>query len=282
MTAGKWMLDSKGTRLYPSKRLGQHFLSDKNIIDKIVKAADISAGERVLEIGPGTGALTGALLDAGAYVTAIEIDSKLSGLLQERFSGVERFALHTGDVLKFSFPDLSRDPGASFKVVSNLPYNISAPLLFKFIEEREALTGLVVMLQKEVAERICSGPGTKNYGILSVLLSLYYDASREFDVSRNCFSPPPKVDSTVLSFSRLAVPRVEVCDYGFFLGVVKSAFGRRRKMLLNSLTSLGLDKEAVKEALSSAAIDPKRRAETLDLIEFSRLASALYSRRGRA
>ncbi len=276
------MLDPKGSRVYPRKRFAQHFLSDRNIIDKIVKAAGISPGEYVLEIGPGTGALTVALLDAGAYVTAIEIDRGLSGLLQERFSGEARFALVTGDVLEFSFLDLSAERGASFKVVSNLPYNISAPILFKFIEEREAFTGLVVMLQKEVGERISAGPGTKAYGILSVLLSLYYDVVKEFDVSRNCFSPPPKVDSAVLSLCRLGSPRVEVCDYGFFQGVVKSAFGRRRKMLANSLTSLGLSKGAVKEALSSASIDPKRRAETLDIAEFATLASAFYRLRDRA
>ncbi len=276
------MPDPKDKRVYPRKRFGQHFLSDRNIIDRIVKAAGVRAGEHVLEIGPGTGALTGALLDAGAYVTAIEIDRGLSGLLQERFSGEVRFALITGDALKSSFLDLSEEHGVRFKVVSNLPYNISAPMLFKFIEEREAFTGLVVMLQKEVAERICTGPGTKAYGILSVLLSLYYDVGHEFNVARGCFSPPPKVDSVVLSLAGLGSPRVEVCDYGFFLGVVKSAFGRRRKMLLNSLVSPGLGKEAVKEALSSVSIDPRRRAETLDLAEFSRLASALYRLRDRA
>jgi 16S rRNA (adenine1518-N6/adenine1519-N6)-dimethyltransferase len=276
----------KGARIYPRKRLGQHFLKDKFIIGRIVEAAGIRAGEHVLEIGPGTGTLTRALLDAGARVTAVEIDARLSERLEGIFKGVDAFSLVRGDALKLSFARLLSESGAesgagaggpaTFKVVSNLPYNISGPVLFKFIEEREAFTTLILMLQKEVAVRICTGPGSKAYGILSVLLGVYYDIKREFDVSRTSFSPPPKVDSTVLSLRKLDVPRVEVCDYAFFTAVVKAAFGTRRKMLQNSLKSLGLGKEVVLEALLSASIDPKRRAETLSLAEFGSLASALY------
>ena len=276
----------KGARIYPRKRLGQHFLKDKFIIGRIVEAAGITAGEHVLEIGPGTGTLTRALLDAGARVTAVEIDPRLSESLEGIFKGVDAFSLVRGDALKISFVDLLSEgpagPGAgghaTFKVVSNLPYNISGPVLFKFIEERAAFTTLTLMLQKEVAGRICTGPGSKAYGILSVLLGVYYDITKEFDVSRGSFSPPPKVDSTVISLRKLDAPRVEVCDYANFAAVVKRAFGARRKMLQNSLMSLGLGKEAVLEALLSASIDPKRRAETLSLAEFSSLATALYGK----
>jgi 16S rRNA (adenine1518-N6/adenine1519-N6)-dimethyltransferase len=266
----------KGARIYPRKRLGQHFLTDKSVIGKIVEAADISPGESVLEIGPGTGNLTRGLLDAGAHVTAVEIDARLVARLEGIFKGVDAFTLVMGDALKLSFVDMAEEAGGRFKVVANLPYNISAPILFKFIEERRAFSVLTLMLQKEVALRICTGPGSKEYGILSVLLGVYYDIKMEFDVSRGSFNPPPRVDSTVLSLHALDAPRVEIRDYRLFLTVVKAAFGMRRKMLQNSLQSLGLGKVAVSDALASASIDPRRRAETLTLAEFGALASALY------
>ncbi len=271
----------KGARIYPRKRLGQHFLTDRSVIGKIVAAADISPGERVLEIGPGTGNLTGALLDAGACVTAVEIDTRLSDRLEEIFKGADGFTLVRGDALKLSFVDMAGEAGGRFKVVANLPYNISAPILFKFIDERRAFSALMLMLQKEVALRICTGPGSKEYGILSVLLGVYYDIKKEFNVSRGSFNPPPRVDSTVLSLHALDAPRVEISDYAFFVTVVKAAFGMRRKMLQNSLQSLGLGKAAVLDALASASIDPKRRAEMLTLAEFGALTSALYGAKGK-
>ena len=267
---------SDGGRIYPRKRLGQHFLTDNNVIARIVESAMIVPGEGVLEIGPGTGNLTAALLDAGARVTAVEIDTRLAARLEEVFKGVDAFTIVTGDILKISFADLLTAPDSPLKVVANLPYNISAPILFKFLGEKRAFTTLVVMLQKEVATRISSGPGTKAYGILSVLLGVYYDIEKEFDVSRSSFSPPPKVDSTVITLRTLDAPRVEVTDYARFVSVVKTAFSTRRKMLQNSLKPLVADKEALLAAFAAASIDPKRRAETLTMAEFSALVTALY------
>ena len=273
---------AKGARIYPRKRLGQNFLTDRSVIAKIVEAAAIVPGERLLEIGPGTGNLTAALLGAGARVTAVEIDPRLCSHLEEEFNGADGFRLVRGDALKLSFADLfaagSGGPSGRFKVVANLPYNISAPILFKFLEERDSFTTLTLMLQKEVAARICSPPGSKVYGILSVLLGVWYEITKEFDVSRGSFSPPPKVDSTVITLKRLDAPSVEVADDASFISVVKAAFGTRRKMLQNSLKSLGVEKGALMAAFAAAGIDPTRRAEELTRAEFSSLTTALYGK----
>lgn len=260
---------------YPKKRLAQHFLVDRNIIRKIIAAANIREGEDVIEVGPGRGALTEALLEAGAKVIAIEIDRALTGKLSERFGGVKGFELIGEDALKVSYAGLSRDKGLRFKVVSNLPYNISGPIVVKFIEERQAFTALVIMLQKEVARRLAAVPGTKDYGALSVLTQTYCDVRCLFDVQPASFKPKPKVTSTVTSLVVLESPRVEVHDERFFKTVVKSAFGHRRKTLQNALKTLGRPASEVKAILDALNIDAKRRGETLTLEEFSRLTGAL-------
>jgi 16S rRNA (adenine1518-N6/adenine1519-N6)-dimethyltransferase len=259
---------------YPKKRLGQHFLVDRNIVEKILNVAGIRQGEHILEVGPGLGALTGALLEAGVSVTAIELDRALTETLLERFKG-KPFTCLGRDALKVSFTELSRREGIKFKVVSNLPYNISGPILVKFIEERAAFTALFLMLQKEVASRLVAVPGTKDYGVLSVLAQTYTRARREFDVQPASFSPRPKVISTVVSLNILERPGVSVHDEKFFKAVVKSAFARRRKTLLNSLKTLGMPAPELKGVLQSLGLDPKRRGETLTLEEFSALAGAL-------
>jgi len=164
------------------KRYGQHFLVDRNIIAKIIRLAELSEGELVLEIGPGTGLLTGALIDAGARVVAVELDRTLIGALRERFSGSGRFDVIEADSLDVSFTGLSERFGGRFKCVSNLPYNISGPVTAKFVDERRAFTSLVLMYQKEVAERLTAEPGTKDYGSLSVMVQTFMDARAGFDV----------------------------------------------------------------------------------------------------
>jgi 16S rRNA (adenine1518-N6/adenine1519-N6)-dimethyltransferase len=258
------------------KRFGQHFLTDKNLLDKIVRTAEVRPDDVVIEIGPGRGALTEALLKTGARVVAVEKDKGLANELDKKFSDAGRFTLITEDVLKVSFKGLAEEHGNGLKSVSNLPYNISTPVLFKFLEERSSFTRIVIMLQKEVAERLASTPGTKDYGILSVFFNLYFDVKKEFSVSRNLFVPRPKVDSAVLSLHVLTTPRAPVPDWEVFKRVVKAAFSTRRKTLKNALSTLGLEKGLILKALEGAGVDPGRRAETLSIDEFSSLARALY------
>lgn len=262
----------------PKKRYGQHFLTDRNIVRKIVSAAGVSEGERVLEIGPGTGMLTEGLIEAGARVLAIEVDEGLADGLREKFPP-ERVEVIRGDALKLSFRELSSGRGERFKLVANLPYYISGPMLAKLLDEREAFTLMVLMFQKEVGDRIVSGPGSRDYGILSVLAQTYTEVKKEFDVPARLFFPKPKVDSTVLSFRVLDSPKIPVPDERFFKTVVRAAFGSRRKMLVNSLTLTGLGKSEAEGALREAGIDPGRRGETLDLNEFGRLARVLHERK---
>jgi len=258
----------------PRKRFGQHFLTDKNLIRKIVAAAGVAPGDAVLEIGPGRGALTEGLIEAGASVTAIEVDRDLARLLKERFPS-EALKVIGADALKVSYTEFSREAARRFKLVANLPYNISGPLLARLLQQRSAFSVMVLMFQKEVAERIVSPPGVKSYGVLSVLSQAYTEVNIEFNVSRNLFSPRPKVDSSVVSFRVLERPCVEIDDEAFFKTVVKSAFGTRRKTLLNSLKTLGFEKEQLVSALAETGVDPGRRGETLGLGEFTALARAL-------
>lgn len=261
---------------HPKKGLGQHFLVDKGVISRIIGVAGRLRGLTVLEIGPGRGILTEGLLNAGAGVIAIEADRDLIGPLGQRFSNAGRFELIHGDALKTSFIDLSKGAGTRLKSISNLPYNISGPLLFKFLKEREAFTSIVLMLQKEVAERVSACPGTKAYGILSVLLQAFFEVKMEFNVSKDMFFPKPKVDSAVVSLVLLDTPRICVKDEDIFIRVVKAAFALRRKQLINSLKTLGLRPFDTALALSQAGIDPKRRGETLAIGEFGALTDAFY------
>ena len=264
------------------KRFGQHFLRDPRILGRIVEAADVRPGDRVLEIGPGPGYLTRALLGAGAIVTAVELDRDIYAYLREEFSGEENLELIEADALRLDFRALAERAGSPMKVVSNPPYNITGPLVARFIEERDAFTKIVLMLQKEVASRLVAGPGTRAAGSLTVLLWLYFDVRSAFDVPARAFSPPPDVDSTLLVMDPLGGPRVEVGDEDFFREVVKTAFSSRRKTLGNALGRMVSPKSVLLEAFEIAGIDPRRRAETLSIEEFARLATALHGPEDRA
>lgn len=256
----------------PSKSLGQNFLKDKNILDKIVGLADLSRQDTVLEIGPGLGALTMQLSEKAGQVVAVEKDKKLIPHLTELCEKFGNIKLVSQDSLKVDFRVLF--PSSGVKVVSNLPYSVSTPILIKLLESRDLFSSMVLMLQLEVGERIASGPGTKKYGSISVLLQTYFDITLEFRVPPAAFWPKPKVYSVVLKMVPLEKPRAPITDEKLYEKVIRAAFSSRRKMLGNSLQS-AFPKDSVRNALESTGIDPKRRAETLSKEEFSHLTSCI-------
>ncbi len=262
----------------PVKRLGQHFLMDKGIMMAIIRTAEVNPRDIVLEVGPGLGELTKLLASKAKRVIAIEVDESMVAMLSDRLADYENIVLLRGDALKFDFLGESRKRGEKLKVVSNLPYNIATQLLFRFVKMREALSGLTLMLQREVAERIVALPGKKQYGVLSVLLQLYCDTSIRLIVPSSSFYPRPKVESAVVRFDFLQKPRVEIEDEPTFRKVVKASFGHRRKTLKNSLKNaafLNVEGEEIEINLRKAGIDPRRRGETLTLQEFAALSEAL-------
>jgi len=265
-------------KLYAKKSLGQNFLIDGNVLLRIVEAVAINPEDRILEIGPGKGALTELLAKKAKQVLAVELDSRLVDFLGEKFLSSSNVEIIRNDILRTDLPQiLSARWSGRWKVAANLPYNISSQVLFKFIDNRSHFSELVLMLQKEVGERLVAPPDCKQYGILSVFCQLYFDISREFLVKPGSFRPIPKVDSIVLKFRVLPAPRVDVGDELFFRTVVKSSFGQRRKTLWNCIKSaaLGIAEKDLEQAFLRSGIDSGRRGETLSLEEFAVLAKAL-------
>jgi 16S rRNA (adenine1518-N6/adenine1519-N6)-dimethyltransferase len=261
----------------PRKSLGQNFLTDHNIINKILQAAHIDKDDRVLEVGPGRGAMTSLLANRAGYLVAVEFDRDLAAILREQYAGNDHVTIHEQDILKVDFEKLLGE--GSFKVVANLPYNISTPVLFRFLEERHSFAKLVVMLQKEVGERLAAPPDCGDYGILTVLFRQWFEVKREFLVPPGCFFPPPRVDSVVISMVPLATSRVVVGNQALFEQLVKAAFAMRRKTLWNCLKSSGLaDVAQLEKSLEDCAIDGHRRGETLTLDEFARLSRSVHAR----
>ncbi len=261
----------KAFGLRASKRLGQNFLIDAGIVRAIVSAAEISAGEEVLEIGPGIGTLTQGLLEAGAKVTAVELDKKLPAVLAETLAGYENFRLIQGDILKVDVTGLMTPP---FKVVANLPYYITTQILLTLLEKKLPITKIVTMVQREVAERMSATPGSKTYGAMSVAVQFRAEVRIAFDVPPEKFLPRPEVTSSVVVCDVRESP-FKVSDEEFFIRVVRAAFGQRRKTLLNSLVGAGFKRESVSAALKVAGILPERRAESLSIAEFATLAQSL-------
>jgi len=255
----------------PRKALGQHFLIDPNIVRKILAAADVRPDETVLEIGPGLGALTRSLCEAAARVIAVEIDDRLVTHLQRTLHDCPNLDLRHGDALNVRWDELP-EPIA---VVANLPYYVSSPLLFAALQGHRHWHRMVVMLQREVARRLVAAPGTRDYGILSVLTRYRTEATVAFHVSPNCFRPRPDVGSTVVTFTSRERPAADVADEALFIRVVRAAFAHRRKTLLNSLRDEGFTRDTV-AVLRETGIEPSRRAETLALEEFARLANAMH------
>jgi 16S rRNA (adenine1518-N6/adenine1519-N6)-dimethyltransferase len=257
----------------PRKRFGQNFLHDQHVLDRIVSAAELQTNDRVLEIGPGPGALTTRLLATGLPVLAVEIDRDLAKALEQRNEA--NLEVKTGDVLRFDWSELLTQP--PYKLIANLPYNISSQILFKVLEHRHAFSRMVLMFQKEVGERLVATEGSRNYGILSVLMQTWFHVERVMKVPPGAFFPPPKVDSVVLGMTPLPKPRVEVQNEALYRKLVKSAFAQRRKTVRNSLLGSGWQAEPIDQAFEMTGIDPGRRGETFSIEEFGSLENLLYS-----
>jgi len=262
----------------PRKRLGQSFLVDGNVIGKIVRAADIRSGDTVVEIGAGIGFMTALLAERARRLTAIELDPDLVKVLREELRGCGNIEIVEGDILKYDF-SRARSGGPSdgavkLKVIGNIPYNISKEVLFRLIDCRNMISAAVLMFQKEVGERITARPGTKQYGVLSVLAGMFLLPTRVMTVPRTCFFPVPDVDSVVLKLEVRNKPLVPLSDEGFFFQVVRTAFSKRRKTLYNNLKMMTAAVPAA-ELLEGIGIDPGRRGETLSIEEFGKLANAI-------
>lgn len=270
----------RGEGIRARKALGQNFLVDRNVVARIADAVDIGPEDRILEVGPGKGALTELLAARCARLVAVELDTRLVPVLRREFSDNHRVEIVHDDILKLDLRSLLASEGAGkWKVAANLPYNISTPVLFKFLDHMDLFSRLVLMLQKEVGDRLAASPGTKDYGTLSVFFQLHFNVARELIVRPGSFHPVPKVDSVVLSFVPLEKPREEVGDERYFRRMVKGAFSMRRKTLWNCLkgADLGLSGGQLAEALETCGIDPGRRGETLSLGEFAALSRAMIA-----
>ncbi|MDP4157517.1 MAG: 16S rRNA (adenine(1518)-N(6)/adenine(1519)-N(6))-dimethyltransferase RsmA [Bacillota bacterium] len=266
------------------KSLGQNFLIDTNILKRIVDFAGLNEEETgAIEIGPGIGALTEQLARASKKVVAFEIDQRLLPILAETLSPYSNVKVIHQDVLKADVAKVMDEEFSDVKdvmVVANLPYYVTTPIIMKLLEEHLPIRGIVVMLQKEVADRISAKPGTKDYGSLSIAIQYYTKAETVMIVPKTVFVPQPNVDSAVIRLTRLEEPAVQVKDEIFFFQVTRASFAQRRKTLLNNLTSQLPDgkqkKEEILAALHTSGIDPSRRGETLSLEEFARLSDELY------
>ena len=260
-----------------TRALGQHFLRDRSVVDRIVDLVAPTARDLVVEIGPGRGALTETLAARAGRLLTLEIDAQLAATLHARFAASAHVEVRQADARQFDYRTLrglTPDPAGRVLVVGNLPYSVGKPILAALVEATAAIDEMALMLQKEVAERVAAEPGGKTYGALSVLTQVAVAARLAFSVPPGAFSPPPQVDSAVLHLVTHRAPPVPVADPARFATVVRAAFGQRRKSLANSLAAgLSLGAERARRLCEAASIDPGRRAETLSLAEFARLAA---------
>ncbi|HEY0661085.1 MAG TPA: 16S rRNA (adenine(1518)-N(6)/adenine(1519)-N(6))-dimethyltransferase RsmA [Lysobacter sp.] len=255
----------------PKKHLGQHFLHERGIISRIVQAVDPQPGDRLVEIGPGQGAITFPLLDRHGELTVIEFDRDLIFPLTEAARAHGTLEVIHRDVLTVDFTALARG-GGPLRLVGNLPYNLSSPILFHALDHAEAIRDMHFMLQKEVVDRMAAGPGSKVYGRLSVMLQAYCDVIPLFDVPPGAFRPPPKVDSAVVRLLPRAPDSIGIADPLRFAAVVRDAFGQRRKTLRNALSQI-----CDATAIEAAGVRPDARAEQIEVADFVRLANSLDS-----
>lgn len=273
----------KKHRITLTKKYGQNFISDPSLLERIASVCDWQDDDVALEIGPGAGTLTRAIAAHADRMLAIEIDKRLAPLLEESLSGCDNVKLIFGDALKSDLDALVRDEldhNGDYKLVANLPYYITTPLIMHVLEDSHHVDELVIMVQKEVGERLCAKPGSRTYGAVTVMVQYLATASRAFDVGRRAFTPPPDVDSTILHLVPYKERPIQAKDDAMMRRVVKAAFSQRRKTLRNSLASLGVDKAIIAMALEKAGIDEQRRAESLSVAEFVALADAFTDQGG--
>lgn len=265
-----------------SKKLGQNFLIDGNIISSICDNSEISECDGVIEIGPGIGVLTYELCKRAKKVVAIELDKSLIPVIEENMAEFDNFSLIQGDVLNVDLKKLIDDEfkGLNVKVVANLPYYITTPIIMKLLEERLDIDKIVVMVQKEVADRLSSGPGCKDYGAITIAVQYYSDANTIVKVPNTVFMPRPNVDSAVIALDIHKESKIKVNDEKLMFKVVKAAFGQRRKTVLNAVGALeiGINKEELRDILEGCGIDPRRRGETFSIEEFALLSDRLGER----
>ena len=264
----------------PRKKLGQSFLMEENVIRKIAALAQVTKNDIVVEIGAGIGVLTEDLAQTAAKLIAVELDDQLVEVLKDKLLKYNNVQIYSGDILKFDFGAIVRDGEQKIKVIGNVPYNISSPVLFHLLSFRKIIDSFVLMLQKEVIQRLVAPPGGKDYGVPSVILQMFASVEKVLDVPAGCFYPRPKVESSVMKGFFLKRPFVELADEGFFIRLVRDAFAQRRKMLINNLKKSklleGFSDVDLKEALGAAGVDGQRRGETLSIEEFGLLSYILY------
>lgn len=262
------------------KKYGQNFLIDTNILEKIVEEARIEKDDCVIEIGPGIGTMTQYLAGQAAQVIAIEIDSMLIPILQETLADYKNVTIINEDILKVNIQQIleERNQGKPAKVVANLPYYITTPIIMELLEKKVPLESITVMVQKEVAERMQQGPGSKEYGALSLAVQYYTKPEIVAQVGPNCFIPRPNVGSAVIHLTKHKSPPVDVEDEGFMFRLIRASFNQRRKTLVNGLSNaadLNLKKEEVTAALETMGLSPMIRGEALSLKEFAALSNLL-------
>lgn len=268
------------------KKFGQNFLIDTHVLDKIIRAADITKKDMVLEIGPGIGTMTQYLAEAAGKVVAVEIDKNLIPILSDTLGGYDNIRIINDDVLKVDIRKLAdeENAGRPIKVVANLPYYITTPIIMGLFENHVPVESITVMVQKEVADRMQTGPGNKDYGALSLAVQYYAEPYIVANVPPNCFMPRPKVGSAVIRLTRHAMPPVEVRDERLMFDVIRASFNQRRKTLANGLNNsdkLDLPKDVIVEAIERLEKGPGVRGESLTLQEFAKLSNYLWEKKGR-
>ena len=268
------------------KKFGQNFLIDSNILEKIVDSAELTEQDCVLEIGPGIGTMTQYLAEQAREVIAVEIDKNLIPILEETMGDYDNVTVINEDILKVDINRIvqERNGGRPIKVVANLPYYITTPIIMALFEKHIPLQSITIMVQKEVADRMQVGPGTKDYGALSLAVQYYSKPEIVARVPASCFMPRPNVDSTVIRLERYDEPPVEVVDESYLFAVIRASFNQRRKTLANGLTNagnLGISRPDVEKVLAEMELSPMVRGETLTLKQFAELSSRLYRERGK-